>query len=89
MDAAVQEAKLLRQVNALIMAHLHDQNLTQAAVTVTAATMTPPPRREKRRHVGVEIKLETREFNEYSKTRLNSARTRTLTSQAKLALLAR
>ncbi|KAI4984930.1 hypothetical protein ZWY2020_017560 [Hordeum vulgare] len=41
MDAAVQEAKLLRQVNALIVAHLRDQNLTQAAAAVAAATMTP------------------------------------------------
>ncbi|KAL5216962.1 hypothetical protein ABZP36_017646 [Zizania latifolia] len=41
MDAAVQEAKLLRQVNALIVAHLRDQNLTQAASAVAAATMTP------------------------------------------------
>ncbi|KAM3278165.1 hypothetical protein ACQJBY_045808 [Aegilops geniculata] len=41
MDAAVQEAKLLRQVNALIVAHLRDQNLTQAATAVAAATMTP------------------------------------------------
>nr|ABF98940.1 Cleavage stimulation factor, 50 kDa subunit, putative, expressed [Oryza sativa Japonica Group] len=45
MDAAVQEAKLLRQVNALIVAHLRDHNLTQAAAAVAAATMTPlaPP----------------------------------------------
>jgi cleavage stimulation factor subunit 1 len=43
MDAAVQEAKLLRQVNALIVAHLRDQNLTQAAAAVAAATMTPLP----------------------------------------------
>uniref|UniRef100_A0A0D9VZ53 Cleavage stimulation factor 50 kDa subunit n=1 Tax=Leersia perrieri TaxID=77586 RepID=A0A0D9VZ53_9ORYZ len=45
MDAAVQEAKLLRQVNALIVAHLRDQSLTQAASAVAAATMTPlaPP----------------------------------------------
>ncbi|KQK13141.1 hypothetical protein BRADI_1g08294v3 [Brachypodium distachyon] len=41
MDAAVQEAKLLRQVNALIVAHLREQNLTQAATAVAAATMTP------------------------------------------------
>jgi hypothetical protein len=46
MDAAVQEAKLLRQVNTLIVAHLHDQNLTQAAVAVAAATMTPSPPRK-------------------------------------------
>uniref|UniRef100_A0A0E0KJ64 Cleavage stimulation factor 50 kDa subunit n=1 Tax=Oryza punctata TaxID=4537 RepID=A0A0E0KJ64_ORYPU len=45
MDAAVQEAKLLRQVNALIVAHLRDHNLTQVAAAVAAATMTPltPP----------------------------------------------
>jgi hypothetical protein len=40
------------------------------------------------RRLGVEIKLETRDLNEYSKTRLNSARTRTIMSQAKLAFLA-
>jgi hypothetical protein len=38
--------------------------------------------------VGVEIKLETHELNEYSKTRLHSAQIRTLMSQAKLAFLA-
>ncbi|TVU44976.1 hypothetical protein EJB05_04441 [Eragrostis curvula] len=41
MDEAVQEAKLLRQVNALIVAHLRGQNLGQAASAVAAATMTP------------------------------------------------
>ncbi|GJN23275.1 hypothetical protein PR202_gb10911 [Eleusine coracana subsp. coracana] len=41
MDEAVQEAKLLRQVNALIVAHLRGQNLAQAASAVAAATMTP------------------------------------------------
>jgi hypothetical protein len=39
--------------------------------------------------LGVEIKLETHELNEYSKTRLNLAQTRTLMSQAKLTFLAR
>lgn len=41
MDEAVQEAKLLRQVNALIVAHLRGQNLGQAASAVAADTMTP------------------------------------------------
>jgi hypothetical protein len=41
MDEAVQEAKLLRQVNALIVAHLRGQNLGQAASAVASATMTP------------------------------------------------
>jgi hypothetical protein len=41
MNEAVQEAKLLRQVNALIVAHLRSQNLGQAAAAVAAATMTP------------------------------------------------
>ncbi|XP_062212447.1 cleavage stimulation factor subunit 50 [Phragmites australis] len=41
MDEAVQEAKLLRQVNALIVAYLRGQNLAQAASAVAAATMTP------------------------------------------------
>jgi len=41
MDEAVQEAKLLRQVNALIVAHLRGQSLGQAAAAVAAATMTP------------------------------------------------
>ncbi|KAG2545813.1 cleavage stimulation factor subunit 50-like [Panicum virgatum] len=42
MDEAVQEAKLLRQVNALIVAHLRGQRLGQAAAAVAAATtMTP------------------------------------------------
>nr|CAB3493198.1 unnamed protein product [Digitaria exilis] len=40
-EAAVQEAKLLRQVNALIVAHLRGQSLGQAAAAVAAATMTP------------------------------------------------
>jgi hypothetical protein len=37
-----------------------------------------------RARIGVEIILETRELKKYSKTRLNSARTRTLMSRAKL-----
>ncbi|RLN40450.1 hypothetical protein C2845_PM01G27890 [Panicum miliaceum] len=41
MDEAVQEAKLLRQVNALIVAHLRGHSLGQAAAAVAAATMTP------------------------------------------------
>ncbi|KAL6894108.1 hypothetical protein ACP4OV_008206 [Aristida adscensionis] len=41
MDEAVQEAKLLRQVNALILAHLRGQSHAQAAAAVAAATMTP------------------------------------------------
>ena len=40
MDEAVQEAKLLRQVNALIVAHLRGQSLGQAAAAVAVA-MTP------------------------------------------------
>jgi len=45
MDEAVQEAKLLRQVNALIVAHLRGQSLGQAAAAVAVAmTPCPPPR---------------------------------------------
>jgi len=39
MDEAVQEAKLLRQVNALIVAHLRGQSLGQAAAAVAAAAV--------------------------------------------------
>jgi hypothetical protein len=38
--------------------------------------------------VGVELKLEPHKLNEYSKTRLKSARTRTLMSRAELTFLA-
>jgi hypothetical protein len=38
--------------------------------------------------LGLEIKLETRELNEFSKTWFNLARTRTLMSQAKLVFFA-
>ncbi|ONK67395.1 uncharacterized protein A4U43_C06F19720 [Asparagus officinalis] len=50
LEQTLQEAKLLRQVNSLIIAHLRDQNLSQAAAAVATATMTPlgteaPPNR--------------------------------------------
>jgi cleavage stimulation factor subunit 1 len=41
LDQTLQEGKLYRQVNALIVAHLRDNNLTQAASAVATATMTP------------------------------------------------
>jgi hypothetical protein len=50
--------------------------------------MHQSPARPTPSSLGLEIKLETRELNEYSTTRLNSARTRTLMSRAKLAFLA-
>lgn len=40
LEQTLQEAKLLRQVNALIVAHLRDHNLNQAATAVATATMT-------------------------------------------------
>lgn len=50
LEQTLQEGKLLRQVNALIVAHLRDHNLNQAAAAVARATMTPlnteaPPNR--------------------------------------------
>ncbi|XP_042490461.1 cleavage stimulation factor subunit 50 [Macadamia integrifolia] len=41
LEQALQDGKLLRQVNSLIVAHLRDNNLTQAATAVATATMTP------------------------------------------------
>ncbi|XP_054806824.1 cleavage stimulation factor subunit 50 isoform X1 [Prosopis cineraria] len=41
LDQTLQEGKLFRQVNSLIVAHLRDNNLTQAASAVASATMTP------------------------------------------------
>nr|DAD31497.1 TPA_asm: hypothetical protein HUJ06_010348 [Nelumbo nucifera] len=41
LEQILQEGKLLRQVNALIVAHLRDNNLNQAASAVASATMTP------------------------------------------------
>eukprot|EP00252_Welwitschia_mirabilis_P022183 TRINITY_DN5937_c0_g1_i2.p1 TRINITY_DN5937_c0_g1~~TRINITY_DN5937_c0_g1_i2.p1 ORF type:complete len:205 (+),score=45.31 TRINITY_DN5937_c0_g1_i2:59-673(+) len=41
LEQALQDAQLLREVNALIVAHLRDHNLTQAATAVAIATMTP------------------------------------------------
>ncbi|KAM0937520.1 putative transcription factor WD40-like family [Dioscorea sansibarensis] len=50
LEPILQEGKLIRQVNALIVAHLRDHNLNQAASAVASATMTPlstesPPNR--------------------------------------------
>ncbi|KAH7673366.1 mRNA cleavage stimulating factor complex subunit 1 protein [Dioscorea alata] len=50
LEPILQEGKLIRQVNALIVAHLRDNNLNQAASAVGSATMTPlnteaPPNR--------------------------------------------
>ncbi|XP_021757180.1 cleavage stimulation factor subunit 50-like [Chenopodium quinoa] len=49
-EQILQEGKLYRDVNALIVAHLRDNNLNQAASAVASATMTPlnveaPPNR--------------------------------------------
>ncbi|ESW10367.1 hypothetical protein PHAVU_009G203000 [Phaseolus vulgaris] len=49
-EQAVQDGKLYRNLNSLIVAHLRDNNLTQAASVVASATMTPlnveaPPNR--------------------------------------------
>ncbi|CAK9147937.1 unnamed protein product [Ilex paraguariensis] len=41
LEQTLQEGKLYRQVNALIVAHLRDNNLNQAASAVASATMTP------------------------------------------------
>ncbi|XP_078179835.1 transducin/WD40 repeat-like superfamily protein [Carex rostrata] len=41
LDQTLQEGKLFRQVNALIVSHLRHHNLTQAAMAVASATMTP------------------------------------------------
>ncbi|KAJ7978758.1 cleavage stimulation factor subunit 50 [Quillaja saponaria] len=40
-EQTLQDGKLYRQVNSLIVAHLRDNNLTQAANVVASATMTP------------------------------------------------
>ncbi|GLJ44254.1 hypothetical protein SUGI_0924960 [Cryptomeria japonica] len=50
LEQALQFSHLLRQVNAFIVAHLRDNNLSQAATAVATATMTPlnvdvPPNR--------------------------------------------
>ncbi|TKY73287.1 Cleavage stimulation factor subunit 50 [Spatholobus suberectus] len=49
-EQTVQDGKLYRHLNSLIVAHLRDNNLTQAASAVASATMTPlnveaPPNR--------------------------------------------
>ncbi|KAL4566456.1 hypothetical protein LXL04_030571 [Taraxacum kok-saghyz] len=41
LEQTLQEGKLYRYVNNLIVAHLRDNNLTQAASAVASATMTP------------------------------------------------
>lgn len=41
LEQTLQHGKLLREVNALIVAHLRDNNLYQAATAVASATMTP------------------------------------------------
>ncbi|CAN6470769.1 unnamed protein product [Victoria cruziana] len=41
LEQALQDGKLFRQVNALIVAHLREHNLNQAATAVATATMTP------------------------------------------------
>lgn len=41
LEQILQDGKLLRQVNDLIVAHLRDNNLNQAAIAVASATMTP------------------------------------------------
>ncbi|KAG1368665.1 putative Cleavage stimulation factor subunit 50 [Cocos nucifera] len=41
LEQTLQDGKLLRHVNALIVAHLRDNNLNQAATAVASATMTP------------------------------------------------
>lgn len=40
-EQALHDGQLQRHVNALIVAHLRDHNLTQAAIAVASATMTP------------------------------------------------
>lgn len=50
LEQTLQDGKLFRQVNSLIVAHLRDNNLSQAANAVASATMTPlnveaPPNR--------------------------------------------
>lgn len=49
-EQTVQDGKLYRNLNSLIVAHLRDNSLTQAASAVASATMTPlnveaPPNR--------------------------------------------
>ncbi|KAK2975116.1 hypothetical protein RJ640_000376, partial [Escallonia rubra] len=41
LEQTLQDGKLYRHVNALIVAHLRDNNLNQAASAVASATMTP------------------------------------------------
>jgi cleavage stimulation factor subunit 1 len=41
LDHTLQQGKLFRQVNGLIVSHLREHNLTQAAMAVASATMTP------------------------------------------------
>ncbi|XP_052179950.1 cleavage stimulation factor subunit 50 [Diospyros lotus] len=41
LEQTLQDGRLYRQVNALIVAHLRDNNLNQAASAVASATMTP------------------------------------------------
>uniref|UniRef100_A0A2P2L9Z5 Uncharacterized protein n=1 Tax=Rhizophora mucronata TaxID=61149 RepID=A0A2P2L9Z5_RHIMU len=41
LEQTLQDGKLHRELNTLIVAHLRDNNLTQAASAVASATMTP------------------------------------------------
>ncbi|CAN4115516.1 unnamed protein product [Withania somnifera] len=41
LDQILQDGKLYRHVNSLIVAHLRDNNFNQAASAVASATMTP------------------------------------------------
>lgn len=41
LEQILQDGNLYRQVNSLIVAHLRDNNLNQAAIAVATATMTP------------------------------------------------
>lgn len=41
LEQTLQDGKLYRHVNSLIVAHLRDNNLNQAASAVASATMTP------------------------------------------------
>ncbi|PNX64780.1 cleavage stimulation factor subunit 1-like protein [Trifolium pratense] len=40
-EQTVQDGKLYRHLNSLIVSHLRHNNLTQAATAVASATMTP------------------------------------------------
>lgn len=41
LEETLQDGKLYRNLNSLIVAHLRDNNLNQAASAVASATMTP------------------------------------------------